>query len=180
MALVDARGRGDVLKELDAGELALGLGEGQRDVDVHRLAVGALVALVAQAAELGDTALDGAGVLDVARGLAEAVGRAGRAVGEGGEVSDGGEGPERAGGCRPRSRAGPGRACRSGSPGQRGCQAGTGGRGRPAGWAGTRRLLAGGHSVQVADAGGEKVPGLHGAKAVPLSGERVKAGQAVH
>ena len=79
MALVDARGRGDVLKELDAGELELGLGEGQRDVDVHRLAVGALVALVAQAAELGDTALDGAGVLDVARGLAEAVGRAGHA-----------------------------------------------------------------------------------------------------
>ena len=56
--------------------------------------------------------------LDVARGLAEAVGRAGRAVGEGGEAGDGGEGPERAGGVLvaadavERGRAGhAGRAC---------------------------------------------------------------------
>ena len=59
----------------------------QRDVDAHGLGSGADVARVALAAENGLAALLGAGVvragLDLRRGLAEAVARADRAVGDG-------------------------------------------------------------------------------------------------
>ena len=90
----------DRLEELRAHELELGLRERQRDVDAHRLAVGAGVARVAPTAELGHAARDGARVrragLDVARRLAEAVARADRAVGHGLQAGAGGKRPQRA------------------------------------------------------------------------------------
>lgn len=96
----NARGCCDGLQELVAHELKLGGRERQGDVDAHGLAVGAQVARVAQAAELGDAARDGAGVLraglDVARGLAEAVRWARRAVGRGAQPGQRGEGSQRA------------------------------------------------------------------------------------
>lgn len=106
---VDARGGRDGLDELVADEVELGLRERQGDVDAHGLGVRALVAHVAEAAELGHAALGGAGVgralLEVARGLAEGVGRAGRAVREVLEAQGGRVGAERALGVVPAARA---------------------------------------------------------------------------
>ena len=94
---VHARRDRDRLQELVAHEGKLGRGERERHVDPDPPGVGADPARVAQAAELGHAARDGGRVvragLDVAGGLAEAVGRAERAVGDGLEACGGRVGP---------------------------------------------------------------------------------------
>ena len=110
---VDARRRCDGLEELGLRHLELGGGERERDVDADGLGVGADVAEVAEAGELGGAASLRVGVeragLGVGGRLAEGVGRAGRAVGEGGETVGGGVGAERAWGDEAAARAVEGR-----------------------------------------------------------------------